>query len=388
MPRILRQEQFKKKALSWLNKTLSLYYRNARLLLPEDMDRREFAYQPLGKNTYVRHLSFKDPHEVSLFFSKNPPLHAYYSSAKYAFPEIPDMEQKRWLGSELIFDIDADHLRACTVVEQLHICMSCGYNMRGFRIAKCPNCGSQEVVEAETLPSECISAAAREAEKLVRVLRKDLGIKKVRAFFSGNRGFHVHTECDENILMMNSDERREIVDYIKGVGLDLKLAVLLSDRRKSSLIIPRPGDPGWRGRVGEELYRTLGLPENQVLTWGEAASKHGVKGLEEYVENARIEIDEKVTIDVHRLVRIPGSLNGKTGLPVVEVAEGELRSFEISASLSPLKGRIEIMLLAPVKEAVILGFPVSGDSGEKLEVPHSVAMFLMLRGVASPVGEQ
>ncbi len=385
MPRTLHQG-LSRDPVYFLKKAFSIYYGSASLVLPEDFSKREFAYQPIGGSSYIRHLSFKSIGEVRDYFKKNPPLHAYYSSAIYMFPEIPDMEQKKWLGSNLIFDIDADHIPSCMGVEQLYVCKKCGYNMRGFNISRCVNCGSEDVVEVELLPDECIKEAANEALKLYEVLRKDFGISDVKIYFSGNRGFHLHTNPPKELMIMSSEERREIVDYLKGAELDANRIILMSDKRRQNLIIPNPEDPGWRGRVGGVLYREFNLDFKKNYTFKELKNLGFRGSFEEFIEKAKIHVDEKVTIDIHRLVRIPGSLNGKTGLPVIEVKVGELKSFRISYRLSPFKGKVEVKLLIPIKESNIMGYDLSGDRGDKIVVPQPIAIYLMLRSIAEPVG--
>ncbi len=379
--------RIKDKRTRWIAGLFSSYYRAASLELPEDMRAREFAYQPLGSKTYVRHLSFKSEDDVREYFSKNPPLHLYYSSALYAYPEIPDMEQKKWLGSNLIFDIDADHLVKCRYMEQLHVCLDCGYLMRGSGIKKCPRCGSPRVAEAEPVPQECIRLAGREALKLVRVLDKELGLKNAKIYFSGNRGFHVHVECDEECLRMSSEDRRELVDYLKGVGLDLSQILLLGEgkRMSASTVMPSPSDPGWRGRLGGLIYDRLGLPPDAVITYREFKDKIGETRIEDLLDEARIEIDEKVTIDIHRLVRIPGSLHGKTGLPVISVPESSISDFSIDCRISPLKGRTLVKLNVSLQGQRIMGHKIDAGKNDVIDLPHCLALFLVLKGIADPL---
>ena len=99
---------------------LSSYYSYAELELPEDMELREFSIQPVDSDVYVRHLSLTTPEELRKFVLSNPPLHLYYSSAKYERPSETEMENKGWLGSDLLFDIDADHL--CDGLRSFEFC--------------------------------------------------------------------------------------------------------------------------------------------------------------------------------------------------------------------------------------------------------------------------
>jgi len=83
------------------------------LVLPGDIIRREFAFQPFGLESYVRHLSFKDETSLRAYIKSKTPKHAYHSIAIYELPEAPSMEEKGWLGSDLLFDLDLDHPGLC-----------------------------------------------------------------------------------------------------------------------------------------------------------------------------------------------------------------------------------------------------------------------------------
>ncbi len=354
-------------------------------MLPKDMEKREFAFQPFDSHSYIRHLSFKDEASLRRYMSDNPPLHAYYSSASFLFPEIPDMEQKGWLGSDLIFDIDADELKGCGEKETLYVCSKCGYNFRGLNIKDCPKCGSKEIVEVETTSENCIRMAGETARKLVETLENELGIKTERILFSGNRGFHVHTQCDDECKKLTSEERREIVDYLKGTSIDVHRIILMSSSKRfdEKTILPRPTDPGWRGRIAREIYKDLGFRKEMIIPYSKI--KHLIDlpaTIYEYVEKASIIVDEKVTIDLHRLVRIPGSLNGKTGLVAKPVFLDELKDFAINCSLSPFKGDMTIVLRQEIKKANILGDTISGGRGERLGVDKCIGIYLLLKGLA------
>jgi DNA primase small subunit len=96
------------------------------------------------------------------------------------------------------------------------------------------------------------------------------------------------------------------------------------------------------------------------------------------------ETDEPVTCDVKRLIRLPGSLHGKTGLRVVKVTLDNLKSFD------------------PLSDAVVFDdSPVSVDINVdcsltlknqrfdlkkgRSEVPLYVAIFLLGRKMANIV---
>lgn len=373
-------------AKDWIASKLSEYYKQASLILPENLSAREFAYQPIGSKSYVRHLSFKSAEDLRKYVVQNPPLHLFYSSAIYTFPEINDMEKKGMVGSELIFDIDADEVKGCEYFEQMHICRNCGYVMYGKSIKKCIKCGSTDVVDAEPIPGNCIKNAARETKKLVKILRKDFGFSEVKVYFSGNRGFHVRPVCDEGCLKLSSEERAQIVKYIKGDGLSIERILLSNTKRKKNLIIPAPDEPGWRGRIGEIIYNKMGMMPSKKITLEEAKSKLGNDiDFAEIVKEASVDIDEKVTIDVHRLIRIPNSINGKLGFPVLEIPESELENFYISCNLSPFKEKTEIQANFTLENKVIMGEKVDLIKGDRITVPGCIAFLLISRGLAIPV---
>jgi DNA primase small subunit len=54
------------------------------------------------------------------------------------------------------------------------------------------------------------------------MLERDFGFtgKDLHVFFSGHRGYHVHVE-NEDILDLDSYARKEIVDYVCGIGIGI-----------------------------------------------------------------------------------------------------------------------------------------------------------------------
>lgn len=368
------------KSLLFVSRLFHLYYLKANIYLPRDIDRREFAFQPLGKDTYVRHLSFKEESEVRRYLVENTPANAFYSSAIFMFPFLKDMEQKVWLGSELLFDIDADMLPGCEGTLK-DVCLNCGFAYPG--IAECPRCGSKSIVEAETVSERCLNRAKEQTEKLVEVLKIDFGIKELIMTYTGNRGFHVRVPDNDEFLRLGSDERREIASYIKGVGLSPEgLDIPVGKRRDRLRYAPHPSDGGWRGRLGRELYSMYGLDAKKRYTLEELWKLGYDYDLDDLVRRATIYIDEKVTMDIHRLVRIPGSLHGKTGLPSLILDIDKLRDFSLSCDLSPFKGRVEVIPTVDLDDIFVIDTHLNLRKDERKGLAHCYAVFLLLRGLA------
>ncbi len=300
------------------------YYERASLEIPYDVELREFAYQPFDSDSYVRHLSFSSEAELRDYIVKNVPLHLYYSSAKYQLPSAKDMEEKGWMGADIQFDLDADHF--CKA-RKFNFCPRCGQTVEGD---VCPRDGTQAVEYVE-ITRECIERTKEKALDLVEILEEDFDLKP-KVYFSGNRGFHVIVECSGECALLTSSDRKQIAEYVMGVNVP---------RYKG-----KPEDPGWVGRI--------------------AKGKGGV------------EIDEQVTTDVKRLVRIPGSLHGKSGLMVKRV---DLDKFEYSKeALSPFKGT-GILLPLISGEFELLGEKVKLSGGTPIKLDASIALYASLKGL-------
>src|SRR2546427_9208705 len=86
------------------------YYEHTKPILPDRFGRREFGFMFWTAGIVQRHIGFSKEEELKAFLTSRIPAHAYYSSAYYDKPGAPTMEEKGWLGADLIFDLDADHL--------------------------------------------------------------------------------------------------------------------------------------------------------------------------------------------------------------------------------------------------------------------------------------
>ncbi|MFB6137474.1 MAG: DNA primase small subunit domain-containing protein, partial [Halobacteriaceae archaeon] len=247
---------------------------------------------------------------------------------------------------------------------------------------------------------------------------------------SGGRGYHVHVR-DAAVRTLESDQRREIVDYVRGTGLDFE-AVL--DRELVSGTAGRqspaekrtlPTDGGWGRRVHERLEalldEVLSMEESAALDrlqeyegFGEGKSEAALTAARENRDEIRrgnldvhsailslaralteetavddhAHIDEPVTTDTNRLIRLPGSLHGGTGLRVCRVALDDLEFFDpLTAAVAPtFRGQ-------RVAVDVTDGGPVTFD-GETFtvepgvqSVPEHAAVFLMARGRAEKARE-
>ncbi len=295
-----------------------------KLELPFDMELREFALQPLFLQTYIRHLSFNSENQLISYLTNKVPAHLFYSSAKYQLPDAKDVDRKGWMGADLLFDIDADHL--CEVRE-VRFCPTCG------SITSSPSCekdGTETSIYQE-MGEECMKEGGRHASLLEDILRHDFGMEP-KVYFSGNRGFHVQVDCVGECALLGSEERKEIVDYVSGD--------YVPDYKGST------SDPGWVGRKAR-----------------------GEKG---------VLLDRQVTIDVKRLIRIPNSLHGKSGLIVKRV---DPRNFTPRVKdLSPFDGVVTFKPFLTISTK-IFDVETSIERGKIIVLPSAVGVALYLKGL-------
>ena len=393
-------------ALTWnfLVSKFREYYIESSLEAPPGFESREWGFLFFDDSGMRRHKSFFSRGELADYVRAMVPRHVYHSAAYYQRPGAPTMKEKIWQGADLIFDLDADHLR-----------------------------------NAPKSYSEMLGLVKKETQKLLGFLLSDFGFneEKLSVVFSGGRGYHIHVR-DPRVYSFGSDERREIVDYLSGRGLAMEKfiheAPMEGDWGKDGamrLRAPAQGAPGWGGRINRsiisfvESLRRLDEPEGvAVLSKSKgigpkkaASFYRSLKGenvleeirrgnldlfrgsagiwkllLVEYLDDEGVKVgfnldeergetDEPVTADVRRLIRCPGSLHGGSGLRVTPLSIRDLEDFD------------------PLQDAVVFGdesIPLEilkpfntqmrGQSYHLVEgpteLPACVAVFLMARGVA------
>jgi len=108
-------------------------------------------------------------------------------------------------------------------------------------------------------------------------------------------------------------------------------------------------------------------------------------------------LDEPVSIDIHRLIRYPGSLHGKTGFKVQEISLKELEDFnpldEANEKLDPIifTSKKNLTRKLEITENAIPMTKIKGveygpySKGEQIEVPHHVAVLLLCKEVARTI---
>lgn len=389
----------------FLLKMFRRYYKENEMPMPSRFGRREFGFMYFDRDFMQRHISFSNPTEMRRFMIAQVPKHSYYSTAYYRRPNAPTMEEKGWMGADLIFDLDADHLEGAEDMS---------YSQMMDQIKK-----------------EMINL-------LDSFLYNDLGFdeKDVGIYFSGGRGYHAHIELND-VTGLGSHERREIVDFVTSNGLDIdrvfrqenvvRSVVNVKGQERNNIstfrTIPPEDSGGWwlRMRNGlkdvvndvcdqdtKDLKRTYPsiksmspktiesyrddliksrdviFVNNRMATLKKGTQDMLIKIMKEDVAyRLSGEVDEPVTADIKRLIRLPGSLHGKTGLKVMPITRDELNGFDPLLDALP-ESYTSDPITVNVKRKTdikINGERFDLDIGVT-EIPEYAAVFLVGRRIA------
>src|SRR5512136_3457002 len=96
---------------TFIIKTFRRYYSKESIEIPDRLSRREFGFMFFDRTFVLRHIGFKTKPELKSYLVENAPAHVYHSSAYYQNPNAQTMVEKKWMGGDIVFDLDADHLK-------------------------------------------------------------------------------------------------------------------------------------------------------------------------------------------------------------------------------------------------------------------------------------
>jgi DNA primase small subunit len=353
---------------------------------PTEIESREFGYLPFGGGM-VRHLSFKDIGAFRALLVREAPAGAYCSNSYYREPSA-EMHKKGWIKADLIFDIDADLLKLpCKNEHDVWLCKNCGKKDFGLRPAMCPSCNGNKILEFSWACPLCLEGTKKETFKLIDYLEEDLGIprSKISVYFSGNAGYHLAIQ-DTPLQDLDQRGRAQISDYLTGRGENYQLL-------KSSKL--SPNDPSWRGRVSKYIrdlppntppFRSQDYTARLSEMAGDLKEDQVEQILDLAIKSNAIRIDAMVTTDIHRIFRMPETLNQKTGLVKRECQD--LLSFDPQTEAVALKEQETetVDVIVDICPKVSLGGRSYGPfRNEEQKLPLYVAVYLIAKGAAKIV---
>ncbi|MGC8730252.1 MAG: DNA primase catalytic subunit PriS [Candidatus Micrarchaeia archaeon] len=369
---------------------LKEYYGSLSHLGIRGIERREFGFGDLERTIAYRHFGFRTEQSLLNYLVQNPAPFVSYSISEYERPTARPMENKKWIGAELAFDIDATDLHlSCQVVH-----------------------GNDWVCE------NCFSSVKNEAFRLIEdFLVPDFGFSKndISVNFSGNRGYHVHVFNDE-IFGLGPKARKQITDYISAANIDISHFFPTMGEKGKPLMGPTPNSGGWGGKLakgvisllnqGPEALEAVGV-ENSIArklvknkaevilgiatngNWDKVSIPKKVEFWSNVLSSIAIKqsdaIDRNVTNDKYHLIRMPNSIHGKSGLISKSVSLSDLEKFEPARdAIAFKKGTLKVkvssspqfvmneMSFGPYKDSVV-------------ELPTYAAVYLILKHRASLV---
>lgn len=340
-----------------------------------DPSRREFGYQKFGSGM-IRHVEISNERELRSLIMQNAPTDLYCSNGYYSFPGLP-MSEKDWRGADLIFDIDAKDLDLdCRKGHVVRKCTGCGTIFSGE--PACETCDSPRY-ESRSLPCKrCIDGAKRETKRLMETLVDDFGVESdsIHVYFSGNEGFHVHAR-DDRFLRAGGRERGELVDYIMFRG------AVPERYGMGGTGFPEFGEAGLRGRVAKGIFGSKSKRSSMIKEIEKSGPRAFAARLEEAAPEIGARIDPNVTSDVHRIFRLAGSLNGKSGLAKIPCAEIDKFKPYVDACLIS-DDPVSVRAVLPV--SLLLGGRRFGPyDDETVEVPRFAAVYMVCKGLARAV---
>jgi len=382
--------------------------------MPPRLRTREWMFIPFGGGMPLRHKAFESSVELRNFLVQRTPHSAFYSTAYWRHPNAYKMDEKDWLGADLIFDLDGDHLPG--------------------------------VVDSAF--DEMLEHIKLQAHRLWNdFLEPEFGFdqKFLQVTFSGHRGYHLHYR-DPSLAHLDSEARRELVSHIRGEGIDVSFALqkwddesvggwterlrqgmnLTLERldlvREGESVVAKPiiaemVDAMHRTAIikGKHVSRGAGVVEKIAelvgdegrrgrLIEGNLLALGGRRGDSNFYRDALIDIlrsdsaiilggagetDEVVTVDTRRVIRWPTSLHGKCGLRVTELPLSRLDP-DSSDTFDPLSETIalsmdgNLLVEVEVEQARtrIGEREYELSRGERLELPEAAAAFVVLKGWA------
>ncbi|MDE0091645.1 MAG: DNA primase [Thaumarchaeota archaeon] len=400
--------------IQFLESAFKKYYYDhiSEIPVPDDILHREFGYQKLGVGGMTRHIQVKDAGQMRVMFMKTVPSDAYCSNSYYSFPNL-DMREKDWRGADLVFDIDAKDLDLpCRRDHVLAVCEKCGRSWmerereeegkgkqgkEGERGAgeertvgpgrECGSCGQAGRVRPKSLPcKECIAASKKQVALLNRILRDELGVgpDHMSTYFSGNEGFHVHVS-DPRFRGLDARARADLAGYVMLSGL---IPEALGVHKTSGLDraeLPDLGQKGWRGRFakaafGSKAKRAETISEVSKAQAGAAYARfEGI--IREVSGDVGAKIDAQVTGDIHRIFRMPYTINSKSGMLKMACA-GDADAFDpyVDAVVLDADETVSVECGCPVRFG--LGRKGFGPykEGESVELPVYAAAYAICKG--------
>ncbi|HUT81038.1 MAG TPA: DNA primase catalytic subunit PriS [Candidatus Bathyarchaeia archaeon] len=269
--------------------------------------RREFAFL-LEDGNFIRNISFKNSSDLIDYIIANPIRRGYVGAVFEVPPSKNNTIQKiQWSSREFCFDLD---------LNDYDLVRSCG-------------CQGKE----QYCPI-CWSLVQDSAYFLDKTLREDFGYKDIVWVFSGRRGFHGWVR-DKDAGILTQEQRNSIINYLtlikdekrtQAVEKDLKRVLPLRNRILE-IIAKSFFQHASEKELRAEPFRFTGDQIRKLIINLESGSQPFEKVYDfiltkkqnrdtiftHIIKYRYPRIDRKVSIDIRRILKIPGSVQDTNG---------------------------------------------------------------------------
>jgi len=318
-------DQNSKEAL-FLRNLFANYYSKNKIDSVPGVEFREFGFGLFKKKIANRNMTFASVNEMNSFLRESAPLFFSYSNAYYKFPARSPMQNKELFKADIIYEFDADEL--------------------GLEVLETNGIQWFEV--------EHLEEAKRQVFRLLSFIENDFNFASegMSINFSGKAGFHVHLRGKE-ISNLKKRARIELVDYLTAQNMDfINLGFDLETLRA-------PTSSGlWQNRLvngvknffqkdQKEISKITNFSKRKIISVtqnrsaidsaldkgvlmqldGRKSGEFWKKVLESVVKEERIPIDRQTSIDLHKIIRVPQTLHGDTGMIAKTLTIDELKKF-------------------------------------------------------------
>jgi DNA primase small subunit len=234
---------------------------------------------------------------------------------------------------------------------------------------------------------------------------------EIKLNYSGHRGYHIRVN-NSRILRLDSSSRVEIVHYITGMGFNSEKVIVQQGRVTT---VPPRRMPGWAGKIADAMVDFIRDIDSYTgkERWAQSLRTNKAAALEGLLRNPPIlspqvkgvglkswqeiaiksatkyggKIDAPVTHDIHRVIRLIGSLNGKTGFTVNPLDRDELTEFNPFAdALAFTEGMMKVKFIdtgVPVPHFKLGEEEYGPFTNETLDLPIAAAVLVLCKGVAT-----
>jgi DNA primase small subunit len=398
---------------AFLRKKFREYYLNSFINSVSEIDKREFGIGFFGQKISQRHLSFSSLNELNSFLKRETPFFISYSTAYYEFPSARPMDAKKLLKADIVYEFDSDDIKTpCKEKHDSWQC-KCGANGKGI-VEECSKCGEKVKVE-EWVCLDCLKAVKKQLFRLISFLENDFGFTNgIELNFSGSKGFHLHLKNKE-IQFLSNNARIELLDFLTANGLSLEF--LGFERKGKTFILPKlETAKGWSKKILIALIELFENPDpEKIAVMGKTTFRNAQKIVQqkekivnsikkgfllpllsnserfwnsiisEIIDDLKLDLDRQTSADLKKLIRVPDTIHGSTGLIAKRLSLDELKDFNplneaIVFSTNPIKIFVE---RAP--KFFLGGSHFGPFKREEVELPEFAAVFLMARGVANAI---